>query len=273
MGSDPQAAKTIQNNLKELLKNIKKYDEHRRACEPGLEIINSLQDKIHSEEKISPANQIKLLKAYQQTIQDSEKEEEELRKALDKIYNIRRLRNEMRLAARASGNKENIRRAAHMKMLASSAQTIPLWVGKDGEEPPELCGSIPADQSYIAEQGDMVAALVKGPEDENWILAEVVAYNSVTGKYDVDDIDEEQKDRHTLSKRKIIPLPTFRASQETCPEALFDKGQTVMAIYPQCPLRDCKSQRFKSYADGYSPPLNVAQRYVIQVLEKKKGKL
>ncbi len=75
-----------------------------------------------------------------------------MRKALDKIYNIRRLRNEMRLAARASGNKENIRRAAHMKMLASSAQTIPLWVGKDGEEPPELCGSIPADQSYIAEQ-------------------------------------------------------------------------------------------------------------------------
>ena len=32
MGSDPQAAKTIQNNLKELLKNIKKYDEHRFFC-------------------------------------------------------------------------------------------------------------------------------------------------------------------------------------------------------------------------------------------------
>ena len=28
-----------------------------------------------------------------------------------------------------------------------------------------------------------------------------------------------------------------------------------------------------SYADGYSPPLSVAQRYVIQVPEKKKGKL
>jgi SAGA-associated factor 29 len=27
-----------------------------------------------------------------------------------------------------------------------------------------------------------------------------------------------------------------------------------------------------SYADGYSPPLNVAQRYIIQVTEKKKGK-
>ena len=47
----------------------------------------------------------------------------------------------------------------------------------------------------------MVAALVKGPEDENWILCEVVSFNAATGKYDVDDIDEEQKDRHTLSKR------------------------------------------------------------------------
>ena len=44
------------------------------------------------------------------------------------------------------------RRAAHMKMLAISAQTIPLWVGRDGEEPPELCGCIPADPSFTAEQ-------------------------------------------------------------------------------------------------------------------------
>ncbi len=39
-----------------------------------------------------------------------------------------------------------------MKMLAISAQTIPLWVGRDGEEPPELCGSIPADITFTAEQ-------------------------------------------------------------------------------------------------------------------------
>jgi len=288
MASDPQAAKTIQNNLKELLRSVKRYEENRKASEEGLETINALHSRIRAEEKIAVANQAKLLKSYQQTIQDSEREEDELRKALEKIYHIRRLRNEMRVAARASGNKENIRRAAHMKMLASSAQTIPLWVGQDGEDPPELCGSIPADQSYVAEQGDMVAALVKGPEDENWILAEVVAYNPVTGKYDVDDIDEEQKDRHTLSKRKIIPLPTYRASVETCSSALFDKGVTVMAIYPQttCFYKGIIKEQpntttdeyevlFEdpSYADGYSPPLRVAQRYVIQVLEKKKGKL
>jgi len=288
MSSDPQAAKTIQNNLKELLKNIKRLDEYRKNTEQGMETINSLHERIHNDEKLTPNNQVKLLKAYQQTTQDCSQDEDELRKALDKIYQIRRLRNEMRLAARASGNKENIRRAAHMKMLASSAQTIPLWVGRDGEEPPELCGGLPADPSYVAEQGDMVAALVKGPEDENWILAEVVQYNSITAKYDVDDIDEEQKDRHTLSKRRIIPLPTYRASTETCPEALFDKGATVMAIYPQTTcfykgiIKDQPNESSDeyevlfedpSYADGYSPPLMVAQRYVIKVPEKKKGKL
>merc|ERR1711915_764282 len=81
--------------------------------------------------------------------------------------------------------------------------------------------------------GDMVAALVRGPEDENWILAEVVSYNQSNQKYDVDDIDEEQKDRHTLSKRKIIPLPTWRASYQLNPDALYEKGTTVNAIYPQ----------------------------------------
>ena len=46
---------------------------------------------------------------------------------------------------------------------------------------------------------DMVAALVKGPEDENWILAEVVTFSTATGKYDVDDIDEEDKVRHLVT--------------------------------------------------------------------------
>merc|ERR1712013_264325 len=169
-----------------------------------------------------------LMKTHQQVIGEAEKEEEELRRAVEKIYQIRNLRNEMRLAARASGNKENIRRAAHMKMLANSAQTIPLWVGQEGEQPPQLCGAVQADQNYVANMGDMVAALVKGPEDENWILAEVVSFNQGTGKYDVDDIDEEQKDRHTLSKRKVVPLPTMRANPETSPEALYEKGTTVM---------------------------------------------
>ena len=285
--SDPQAAKTIQNILKDLSKNLKKVESARKTAESGLETINSQHAEVESEGILTVAAQAKLQKCYQQAINDSDKEEEEIRKALEKIYQIRNLRNEMRLAARQNGNKENIRRAAHMKMLAISAQTIPLWVGQEGEEPPPLCGAVPADPNYVAKIGDMVASLVKGPEgEENWILAEVVSYNANTGKYDVDDIDEEQKDRHTLSKRKIIPLPMWRANYELNPEALYEKGTTVNAIYPQTTCfykgvikeppqtpSDDYEVLFEdpSYADGYSPPLNVAQRYIIPILEKKKG--
>lgn len=70
----------------------------------------------------------------------------------------------------------------------------------------------------------MVAALVKGSEEEeNWILAEVVSFNPTTNKYEVDDIDEEQKDRHTLSRRRVVPLPLMRANPETDSNALFMK--------------------------------------------------
>ena len=285
--TDPQAAKTIQAILKDLSKNLKKVESARKAAESGLDAINSQHAEIESEGVVTVSAQGKLSKSYLQAIADADKEEEELRKALDKIYQIRNLRNEMRLAARQNGNKENIRRAAHMKMLAISAQTIPLWVGQDGEEPPPLCGAIPADPNYVANVGDMVAALVKGPEDENWILAEVVSYNQNSGKYDVDDIDEEQKDRHTLSKRKVIPLPVWRANYELNPEALYAENTTVNAIYPQttCFYRgvikeppqtpsDDYEVLFEdpTYTDGYSPPLRVAQRYIIPILEKKKGK-
>ena len=52
----------------------------------------------------------------------------------------------------------------------------------------------------------MAAALVRGPEgDENWILAEVVSHNGSSGRYEVDDIDEEQKERHTLSRYEGVP--------------------------------------------------------------------
>jgi len=37
-----------------------------------------------------------------------------------------------------------------MKMLQSSAQTLPLWVGKMGEKAPPLCGAVPAEPTYIA---------------------------------------------------------------------------------------------------------------------------
>uniref|UniRef100_A0A8C9H9G7 SGF29 C-terminal domain-containing protein n=1 Tax=Piliocolobus tephrosceles TaxID=591936 RepID=A0A8C9H9G7_9PRIM len=52
-------------------------------------------------------------------------------------------------------------------------------------------------------------------------------------RYEVDDIDEEGKERHTLSRRRVIPLPQWKANPETDPEALFQKEQLVLALYPQ----------------------------------------
>lgn len=37
-----------------------------------------------------------------------------------------------------------------MKMLQTSAQTLPLWVSKFGEKPPPLCGAVPAEPNYVA---------------------------------------------------------------------------------------------------------------------------
>ena len=77
----------------------------------------------------------------------------------------------------------------------------------------------------------MVAALVKGEEgDDNWILAEVVGWNAALAKYEVDDIDEEQKERHVLSRRRVIPLPQMRADPVTCPEALHPTGSTGLLL-------------------------------------------
>lgn len=109
-----------------------------------------------------------------------------------------------------------------MKALQTSAQTLPLWIGKPGEKPPPLCGAIPADANYVAKVGDMVAALQRSTDGEdNWILAEVLNYNTQHSKYDLDDIDEEQKEKIVLSRRRVIPLPLMRANPETDPDALF----------------------------------------------------
>lgn len=59
--------------------------------------------------------------------------------------------------------------------------------------PPPLCGAVSADNNYVAKPGDKVAARVRSSDgEENWILAEVVTFNTSTNKYEVDDIDAEE---------------------------------------------------------------------------------
>ncbi|XP_029671347.1 SAGA-associated factor 29 [Formica exsecta] len=283
------AASQIQERLKNIYNLVHDIETQRIRSEHNLNNIMKTHDKVTPDDKVSPYYQQKLKNLYNAAMTDAQQEEEILRKALSKINEIRTIRNERRIQARKAGNKETIRRGALMKMLLSTAQTLPLYVGKtpDAKVPP-LCGAIPAEQTYIAKMGDMVAALVKGNEEgENWILAEVVQFIPAANKYEVDDIDEEQKPRHTLSRRRVVPLPLMRANPETDPHALFPKNATVMALYPQTTcfykaivkqLPTTATEEYEvlfedvNYATGYSPPFNVAQRYVISIKESKKNK-
>uniref|UniRef100_A0A1A9WS62 SGF29 C-terminal domain-containing protein n=1 Tax=Glossina brevipalpis TaxID=37001 RepID=A0A1A9WS62_9MUSC len=273
------AAQQIHIKLKDVQRLIHQIDEERRRSEGN---INSLT---RAQQSNLPPSKLKSL--YKSCLQDAVVEEATIRNALEKIQEIRNIRNERRIQARNAGNKEAIRRGALMKMVQISAQTLPLFVSKPGEKVPPLCGAIPAESNYIAKVGDNVAALVKGVEDEeNWILAEVVQFLQRQNKYDVIDIDEEQKDRHVLSKRKVIPLPLMRANPETDGHALFPKETIVMALYPQTTcfykaiihkLPQSATEDYEvlfedsSYTNGYAEPLPVAQRYVIAYKPTKKS--
>uniref|UniRef100_A0A8C3HF82 SAGA complex associated factor 29 n=1 Tax=Chrysemys picta bellii TaxID=8478 RepID=A0A8C3HF82_CHRPI len=227
--------------LGELHQLIKQTQEERSRSEHNLVNIQKTHERMQTENKISPYYRTKLRGLYTTAKADAEAECNILRKALDKIAEIKSLLEERRIAAKIAGlyndsepPRKTMRRGVLMTLLQQSAMTLPLWIGKPGDKPPPLCGAIPAASDYVAKPGDKVAARVKAVDgDEQWILAEVVSYSHATNKYEVDDIDEEGKERHTLSRRRIIPLPQWKANPETDPEALFQKDQLVLALYPQ----------------------------------------
>lgn len=226
MSFTPEAVtQQVQERLKALHALTLEIEKERQRNEPNFLNFSKVREKQASGEERRPVTQQKMKSMIKEAISDAEREEELLRKALNKIAEIRNIRNECLIQARNAGNIETIRKGTLMKMLQSTAQTLPLFVGKPNEKPPPLCGAVPADANYVAKVGDMVAALVKVlDKEENWILAEVVSYNSTTNKYEVDDIDEEEKDRHVLSRKRVVPLPLMRANPETDAHALFPKG-------------------------------------------------
>lgn len=285
------AAQQVQDRLRSLhrlLYDIEGERARNEQCIDGILRADKSGDASSppsSEDSSGSYQQMQLKSLYKAGLAAAEHEERVLRAALSRIYEIRAIRNERRIQARHAGNKETIGCGALMKMLLSAAQTLPLHVGRPGERAPPLCGAIPADPAYVARSGDTVAALVRvSDKEENWILAEVVGWLAAQGKYEVDDIDEEQKNRHILSKRRVVPLPLMRANPQTDEHALFPKGAVVMALYPQTTCfykaivnrlpsvaADSYEVLFEdpSYADGYSPPESVSQRYVIAIKEGK----
>ena len=106
MSASPKSTNAVQNRLKELFKTIKQIEDARKSSENTLQTISNSHRRVQSEDKLTSVNKNKLIGLCEDAIKDAEKEEESLRKALDKIYDIRRIRHDIRLAARNAGNKE-----------------------------------------------------------------------------------------------------------------------------------------------------------------------
>nr|XP_012319987.1 uncharacterized protein LOC105725502 isoform X2 [Aotus nancymaae] len=122
--------------------------------------------------------------------------------------------------------RKTMHRGVLVTLLQQLAMTLPLWIGKPGDKPPPLCGAIPASGDYVARPGDKVAARVKAVDgDEQWILAEVVSYSHATNRHEVDDIDEEGKERHTLSWCGSSRCPSGRSTPRRTPRACLGQGR------------------------------------------------
>jgi SAGA-associated factor 29 len=278
----------INEQLKKLFHSIQSVQRERERSQTNLTSVGKMHEKMKNDPG-KPYYKHKLKQLYKSALTDCETESQALQTCLERIYEIRAtVRNRPRKMGLFS-KETSIRRGVLMKTLQSAAQTMPLFIPRSrNENPPPLCGSIPAEASHVAKPGDLVAALIKPAPDvpttgdeSNWILAEVVSYNHNSGRYEIDDIDEvvdSKNKRHILSKRRIVPLPLMRVNPETDPDALFEKNCLILALYPQttCFYRGIIGKVPESanedylilfedntYPEGYSPALPVPQRYVI----------
>ncbi|KAH7639276.1 SAGA-associated factor 29 [Dermatophagoides farinae] len=279
--------------LNRLTKQITLF--RQQALDSVNELRNSQKSCMKTEINKSDADRLKSL--FDKAVLDCEKEADAVRLSLDLIQEIRNYsRSRQKKMQYAFKNKKSfIRRGQMIKILNDCAHTLPLWIGRSvNEKPPPLCGAIPADLEYIPKIGDLVAALIPTASDiikpstsishlnnpnhtGDWILAEVVHVNG--NKFEIDDIDEEQNERHYLTRRSLIPLPLYRANPETNPEALHKRDTRVLALYPQttcfyrgkvlhAPITANGMYQIlfvdHTYQEGFSPPLEVPQRYVVK---------
>jgi SAGA-associated factor 29 len=81
--------------------------------------------------------------------------------ALDCIRDIRTLQSEIHFIKTSAENNNNkdrpktaIRRGVLMNILQQAALTLPLWIGDIDQLPPQLCGCMPQDESYVSKSGD-----------------------------------------------------------------------------------------------------------------------
>jgi SAGA-associated factor 29 len=178
-------------------------------------------------------------------------ESDAIRKILLDIQQIRGAEFELILNGKMS-------RGQMINLLSEQANALPLYIGGiEGHPPPgnfllfEILisnisgvGAIPFNEKAEIPTGAVVAAFV----DDVWILAMIAAsytfqfaLNSLTflqnqtsqGKYSIRDIDDEHSRRIDIIRKRLIPLPTYRADPQRDGHALFPLNAIVLALYPQ----------------------------------------
>ncbi|GMS91650.1 hypothetical protein PENTCL1PPCAC_13825, partial [Pristionchus entomophagus] len=202
----------------------------------------------------------------QQLHKNCMEEAEYLRKLLSDIEKLKEL--DVKAKTQMPMSRQQL-----MQFLVQQGETLPLWIGGVDGFPPASVGAVEQPVTAPLKAGDAVAALV----DDNWILAEIEAALP-GGKFEVKDVDDEQRKPLTLPRNCIIPLPKYRANPKFDQHAIFPRDAIVLALYPQttCFYRgiihnapetatDMYSIMFEdpSYTTGYSPALPIHQRYVV----------
>ncbi|XP_014206461.2 SAGA-associated factor 29 [Copidosoma floridanum] len=99
------AAYQIQERLKSINQLVHDVEKAREHSEVNLNNITKTQEKVNADEKISPFYQQKLKSQYSSAVVDAQQEEDLLRKALEKINEIRSIRNERKIQSGLGASK------------------------------------------------------------------------------------------------------------------------------------------------------------------------
>ncbi|VIO89753.1 CG30390-PA, putative [Brugia malayi] len=258
----------LQIALQDIQKKMKSVIPLKKKVNESLSTLQELVDKnkLSIGCKLSGALRSRVLNLYENAKKACEVEATCVRNLLEDIEKLRKRKYELQ-------RSNLVGRGELMQMLSQSARTAPLWIGPPDTHPPALVGAIPAFVSMSLKVGMEVAAFIDGI----WMLAEVTSVFA-SSKYEVKDVDDEQKAKYIVRRSRMIPLPRWRADPLRDSHALFPVGAIVLALYPQttCFYKGVIDQVPVTAADdylvafedsafpqGYSPPLPVPQRYVL----------
>ncbi|KAF8353716.1 hypothetical protein PRIPAC_95339 [Pristionchus pacificus] len=276
----------IQNELPKILEG---HEETAQAIQRCVDVCGPFRNKKFKKKRVSKVSDLEKpeeeVAAEVKPVDPIEEKKKELLREMStigmgQVAKIRKLLKrieELNEATFKANLAAPMARHELMTLLAEQGIRLPLWVSPVGEHPPPLVGAIGANDAYKLNVGDYCAAFC----EDLWILGEVrgIAEN---GRYEIKDVDDNEKSMTILARRRVIPLPRYRADPERDNHAVFPKNAWILALYPQTtvfykgivdepPKRATDPYKVSfddsTFNSGFSPALEVPQRYVLAFRE------